>query len=189
MKDQLSEEQIETIRKAMDEAIEKGPWDKSNFLRLIGKNLAAIRDGFLNKLGKRTQAQLKADAKLADTLAQRGNQKEVYVSLYSATGADFTSWERIVANLPRQMTSRPIYAEEEDLKGIIRQKENKMNEAYVAIYVLQTDIITLSVDKTSVDKLGKSLLTLKAGCLILDNVSRFVHQTGDYRLERGRLIK
>ena len=188
MKDELSDQQNEDILKALNEAIEKGPWDKSNFLKVIGKNLVEIRDGFLSQLGSRSRMQLKAESNLANRVALRSGQREVYVSLYSADGSNMQSWERIVANLPRQMISRPIYADEEDIKAALKAKENKPNEAYVAIYIHQTDILPLSPDKASVDKLGKALLSLKDKTLNLDNISRFVHITGVYRYEQGRLV-
>ena len=125
MKDKLSDEQNEAILKALNDAIEKGPWGQSNFLKVIGKNLIEIRDGFLNQLGASSQAQLKAESHLANRIALRSGQQEVYVSLYSTDGINLQSWERIVANLPRQMISRPIYADEEDIKAALKIKENK----------------------------------------------------------------
>ena len=189
MKDKLSDEQNEAILKALNDAIEKGPWEQSNFLKVIGKNLIEIRDGFLNQLGASSQAQLKAESHLANRIALRSGQQEVYVSLYSTDGINLQSWERIVANLPRQMISRPIYADEEDIKAVLKTKENKQNEAYVAIYINQSDILALSPDKASVDKLGKALLSLKDKTLNLDNISRFVHLSGVYRFANGHLIK
>ena len=189
MKDKLSDEQNEAILKALNDAIEKGPWQQSNFLKVIGKNLIERRDGFLNQLGASSQAQLKAESHLANRIALRSGQQEVYVSLYSTDGINLQSWERIVANLPRQMISRPIYADEEDVKAALKIKENKQNEAYVAIYINQSDILALSPDKASVDKLGKVLLSLKDKTLNLDNISRFVHLSGVYRFANGRLIK
>lgn len=189
MKDKLTDEQSEAILKALNEAIENGPWDQSNFLKVIGKNLNEIRDGFLNQLGARSQSQLKAESHLASRIALRSGQQEVYVSLYSADGSNIQSWERIVANLPRQMISRPIYADEEDVKAALKIKENKVNEAYVAIFISQADILQLSSDKTSFDKLGKVLLSLKDKTINLDNISRFVHHTGVYNYDRGHLIK
>ena len=189
MKDLLTDEQNEAILKALNDAIEKGPWEKSNFLKVIGKNLIEVRDAYLSQLGASSQAQLKAESHLANRIALRSGQQEVYVSLYSADGSNIQSWERIVANLPRQMISRPIYADETDIKSIIKTKENKQNEAYVAIYINQSDILPLSSDKAPVDKLGKMLLSLKDKTLNLDNISRFVHMSGIYRLERNRLIK
>jgi len=189
MKDQLSDEQNEAILKALNDAIEKGPWEQSNFLKVIGKNLTEIRDNFLNQLGASSQAQLKAESHLANRIALRSGQQEIYISLYSSDGANLQSWERIVANLPRQMISRPIYADEENLKAILKTKENKQNEAYVAIYINQSDILSLGIDKTAIDKLGKTLLNLKDKTLNLDNISRFVHASGIYRFSHGRLLK
>ncbi len=39
MNDKLSPQQCEAILKALDEAIEQGPWDQSNFLKALGQNL------------------------------------------------------------------------------------------------------------------------------------------------------
>lgn len=188
MKDQLTDQQNEEILKALNDALENGPWDKSNFLKVIGKNLKDIRDGFSNQVNAHSRMQLKADSNLANRVALRSGQREVYVSLYSAEGAKLQSWERIVANLPHQMISRPIYADEEDIKAALKLKENKLNEAYVAIYIHQTDILPVSPEKASVDKLGKVLLSLKNNALNLENISRFVHQSGVYRYEQGRLV-
>lgn len=189
MKEILSDQQNEAILNALDEAINNGPWDQSNFLRAIGKNLNDIRENFVNQLDTRTRQQLKADTYLANRMALRSGQQEVFVSLYSADGTNMQSWERIVSNLPRQMISRPIYASEEQVRELIKIKENKQNEAYLGIYINQTDVIPLSPDKTLSDKLGNLLLTLKDKTLDLENISRFVHSTGIYQFDRGRLLK
>ncbi|CAM2828425.1 Dot/Icm secretion system protein IcmQ [Legionella worsleiensis] len=189
MKDRLSDEQNEEILKSLNEAIDTGPWDKSNFLKVVGKNLIEIRDGFLNQLGASSRAQLKAESHLANRIALRSGQQEIYISLYSSDGAVLQSWEKIISNLPKQMISRPIYADEADIKALLKTKENKQNEAYVAVYINQSDILSLSADKAPVDKLGKMLLSLKDKTLNLDNISRFVHVSGVYKFERNRLIK
>ncbi|KTC83930.1 Dot/Icm secretion system protein IcmQ [Legionella cincinnatiensis] len=189
MKDILNDEQNKAILDALDEAIKNGPWDKSNFLRAIGKNLNEIRDDFAKKANARSREQVKTDIYLASRLALRSNQQEIFISLYSADGSNLQSWERIIVNLPRQMISRPIYAEEEQVKALLKTKENKQNEAYVAIYINSTDIIPLHPDKAIIDKLGNTLLTLKDKTLHLENISRFVHISGVYQFTRGRLIK
>src|ERR1700722_9147682 len=125
MKDKLSDEQNKSILEALNHAIEKGPWDQSNFLKVIGKNLIEIRDDYLKQLGTSSHEQLKADRLAANRLASRSSQQEIYISSYFAEGANLHAWERIIANLPRQLISRPIYAEEEDLKALIKTKENK----------------------------------------------------------------
>lgn len=189
MSDQLSEEEAQALLKELNDLIETGPWEKSNFLRVIGKNISDMRDKVASKVGGLSKTQIKAEATTARQTALRSTQQEIFVSLYSAKGSDMSTWERIVTSLPRQMISRPIYALEEDVKTLIKHKENTMNEAYVAIYVNPSDILVLSTDKTLKDKFGKELLNLKDRSLLLDNISRFVHTTGVYQLDRGRLIK
>ena len=71
MKDELSEQQTDAILKALDDAIEHGPWDKSNFLRVIGKNLREIRDGFANQLYAPGQDKSKIASHLANRIALR----------------------------------------------------------------------------------------------------------------------
>lgn len=189
MKDELSEQQTDAILKALDEAIETGPWDESNFLRVIGKNLREIREGFVNQLNAPGLERSRQASHLANRIALRSGQQEIFIALYSSDGTNIQSWERILMNLPKQMISRPIYANEEDVKAIIKTKENKNNEAYVSMYISQNDILVLSPDKTPIDKLGKPLLTLKDKSLSLDNINCFVHQTGTYQLTQGRLVK
>lgn len=189
MKERLTDEQNAEILKALNKAIEEGPWDKSNFLRIIGKNLISIRDNFVARLSASTPEQLKAESHHANKMAIRSNQQEIYISLYSFEGTNIQNWERIVANLPRQTISRPIYANEENLIDVLKLKENKNNEAYVAIYIEKSDLLSLSPDKTLKDKLGTSLLSLKDKSLNLENLSRFVHATGTYQYIKGRLIK
>ena len=191
MKDELSKQQTDAILKALDDAIEQGPWEESNFLRVIGKNLHEIHDGFVARINRTgvNGASLGMASHLANRIALRNGQQEIFVALYSSDGTNISSWERILTNLPKQMISRPIYADEEDIKALIRTKPNKINEAYVSMYINQSDILILSVDKTPLDKLGKSLLTLKDKSLNLDSINRFVHLSGTYQYSHGRLVK
>ena len=175
--------------KALDDAIQQGPWDASNFLRVIGKNLKQIREDFAGHLEDPGNEKAKLTAHLANRIALRSGQQEIFISLYSSEGSNFQSWERILINLPKQMISRPIYADEEDVKSLIRAKENSINEAYVSIYINQDDILKISSDKIPVDKRGKPLLTIKDNSLKLDNINRFVHASGIYKLVQGRLVK
>lgn len=189
MNERLSDEQNARILKALNQAIEEGPWDKSNFLRMVGKNLTAIRDDFLTRLGAKSEHELKNESQLANKMALRSSQLEIFISLYSSDGINIQSWERIVANLPKQTISRPIYSNEENLKEALKLKDNKNNEAYVAIFIDKQDILSLAPDKVPKDKLGISLLSLKDRALNLENISRFVHVTGSYQFLKGRLVK
>lgn len=187
--DALTKQQADAILKALDDAIGQASWDESNFLKVIGKGLREIRDEFAAQLGAETQKQADERTHLDDERVKRGDQQKVYVALYSFDGSNIQTWERIVVNLPRQMISRPIYVNEEDVQNIIKTKENKMNEAYAIVYINQSDILQVSTDKLPLDKLGKPLLVLKDNALKLENMAGFVHQTGTYTYRHGRLIK
>lgn len=186
MKDELTPQQADAILKALDEAITTGPWEESNFLRVIGKNLREIRDNFANQLEGGEQEK---QPEPATRMALRSGQQEVFIALYSSEGNALQSWERILANLPRYVISRPIYANEVDVQTLIKSKENKINEAYVAVYINQSDILTLPPDKIPLDRFGRALITLKDRAINLDNISRFIHFSGVYTYTKGRLIK
>jgi intracellular multiplication protein IcmQ len=188
MNEKLSKEKTDAILKALDDLVAYGGWDASAFLRVIGKRLRVIRDEFCESAGGAALAKTKITSHLANRVALRSGQQEVFVALYSSDGANMQAWERIVVNLPKQMISRPIYATEEDVIQAIRAKENKTNEAYLAIYAAQDDILPMG-DKTPLDKLGKPLLTLKDKSLSLDNINRFVHASGVYQYSHGQLVK
>lgn len=187
--DALTQQQADAVLQALDNVITQGPWEESNFLRVIGKNLQAMRDNFVSQMNSPEKEQADANASLANQIALRRDQQKVYIHLYSSDGKSIHSWEWIVANLPRQMISRPIYADEEDVKAIIKTKENKINEAYAVIYIGQDDILQISADKVPVDKLGKHRLFLKDGSIKLDNIVCFVHMADTYHYLQGRLVK
>lgn len=187
--DELTKQQVDALLSALDAALEQGPWAASGFLQVIGKSLQEIRDGFANRMDGSTQKKLDDASLLANQMALRSGQKKIYIALYSFEGSNIKSWERILTNLPRQMISRPIYTEEHDAIAIVKTKETKINEAYVSIYINESDILQMPSDKLPVDKLGKQLLTLKDRSLKLDNIDCFVHQSGRYSFEQGRLIK
>ncbi len=187
--DQLTKQQADAVLRALDDAIVQGPWDESNFLRVIGKNLRLIRDEFVSRVESAEKGSAEATTSLANQLALRRSQQKVFIALYSSDGKNMQSWEWIVTNLPRQMIARAIYANEDDVKAIIKTKENQINEAYVAIYIGEHDILQVSADKVPVDKLGKPRLLLRDGSLKLENIDYFVHQSGTYHYEGSRLVK
>ncbi|ARG96820.1 Dot/Icm secretion system protein IcmQ [Legionella micdadei] len=192
MKDELTKQQAHAILEALDEAIETGPWDESNFLRVIGKNLREIRDKFASHLSdvkvEANKPKIERQTHI-NRVSQRPDHQEIFISLYSSEGSIIQSWERILANLSRQIISRPIYSDEDAVRAFIKSKENKENEAYVAIYIDQADILNIPPDKIPVDKFGKPLLSLKDRAIILDNITRFVHTSGTYHYIKGRLVK
>lgn len=188
-KSELTKEQVDDILKILDDLVSGAGWDASMFLRVMNKSLQTLRNDFAAEAEAVYHLQKSnISSHLANRVALRGGQQEVYISLYSADGGNMQAWERIVLNLPKHMISRPIYASEEDINQMIRHKDNKINEAYVSVYINQTDVLSLG-DKTPYDKLGKALMTLKDKSIVLANINRFVHTSGIYFLEHGRLIK
>lgn len=189
MNDRLTESQTSAILKALDDALANGPWDESNFLRVIGKNIQEIRDNLISEIEKNSEGSTRFGSKQNSRQIERSGQREVFIALYSSDGAQIPSWERILTNLPRQIISRPIYADEEHVKYLIKSKENKVNEAYVVIFINESDILTVSSDKIPLDKFGKQLMSIKDRALNMDNIVRFVHISGTYTYSKGHLIK
>ncbi len=186
MKDELSQYQIDEILKILDDMLEKGPWEESNFLKLIGKNISNIRSDFLKHIELSDMESLQKISKQPSN--NNTEQQEIYISLYSSLGDKLISWERILLNLPRQTVSRPIYENEEDVKAAIRSRGNSVNEAYVAVQINKNAILMVDQDKTPVDKLGKPLLTLKDNAISLDKVHYFTHLSHRYEWSGGKLI-
>lgn len=190
MNEELSGEQVQAILDAIDEAIAKGPWEESNFLRLFGKSLREIRNKLAEEQSRGSlESTTTTIAKQAYNDLIRSHQRLVYIALYSSEGNNLSSWERIIANISRQVLSRPVYADEQDVIYLLKSKENQMNEAYVAIYVNKEDVLSLPADKVAVDKFGKALITLKDRTLSLDNISFFFHNQHRYKYVKGHLIK
>lgn len=187
--DQEIKRKAELLLDALDRAIAGGSWDETNFILLIGKKLRAMRDDLSAQLKIAQEDPTSSAAFLSHQRAMQSTLKEVYIGLYSVEGVNLQSWEQIIANLRRQMVSRPVYAKEDDIIAIIKTKEKKINEAYVSIFVNEADILLVSADKAPIDKLGKPMLVLKDNAINLDNINLFVHLSGKYRYSRGRLVK
>ncbi len=188
-KQDLTTEQVNAVLQALNTAIAQGPWSESNFLKVIGKHLTDLRNDFMTQVKSLENMSPEVASHLANQREQRNSQKKVYVALYSSNGKNIQSWEWIVTNLPRQMVSRPVYLEEDDIQSIIKTKENKANEAYVRIYIDETDILQVDPDKVPIDKLGKPRLLLKDGAFKLNNLESFVHESGVYHYSQGKLVK
>jgi intracellular multiplication protein IcmQ len=189
MKNELTQKQTDAILQALDKAIATGPWDDSNFLRVIGKNLSEMRNSFSSQLGASLNLSEVKDPLAGRRQKQQASDLEVFIALYSSEGNSLQSWERVLANLPRQLISRPIYADEEEIKYLLKSKANKINEAYVVAYITQDDILTIQQERKPLDKFGKTLMSLKDRSLNLDNITRFEHVSGTYNYIKGRLVK
>lgn len=184
----ISKEQAKEVLAILDKALKEGPWETSNLLKAIEKNLQSIRNNFASKVEEGDVDNLQHSQKKLKAILQPG-QKEIFISLYSSNGSNLQTWERILNNLPRQLVSRPIYSDELAIKNIIKSKQNNINEAYISLFINETSILPLPEDKIPRDKLDQPLLTLKDNAMSLENINRFEHKSGTYSFENSRLIK
>jgi len=188
MSDKLTDDEVASVLAVLDEALVGGPWSTSPFLGLIGKKLQTIRDEFLQQQETMDGRVKETTQQISDRHEQRAQMTKVYVALYAFDGGDLKSWERVIMNLPSHLTSRAIYANEEEVQALIRSKPNPVNDGYISMFINPDDIISQPAEKTSTDKHGKPLLVLKHKAISLDSFDVFVHQTGNYQWTNGRLI-
>ena len=186
-REMITKQQVDDILHVLEDTIENGPWQKSNFLTAVGRNLQDIRTNFA-ELAEKTYGKGRNYGHSTRQMAMERNMKEIFISLYSVD-VELSSWERILTNLPKQNVFRPIYAAEEDVQLLIKSKEKKINEAYVSVYIGQDDVINMDSTKVIVDKLGKSLLSLKGKAVQISNYHYFVYDGVHYKFIDGRLVK
>ena len=187
MTDALEKVQATATLRALERLMAAGTWQESNFLKVIGRKLHEIHKGLVQEINELEPDQTKTMAHLANRVAARLGKQEVFVGLYSLDGYNISVWERLLANLPKNMVSRPVYAAEEQIKAMIVTKEKKENEAYISIYIGKQDILNVGMEKPAHDKLGQPLLTLKDNAIQVDRMNIFCHLSRKYTYSAGRL--
>lgn len=182
----LDDNQKNEILTALNLATDSDVWQKSNFLRVMGRQLQEVRDAFKNMMASN---QTSISPIEPDNTRVNAKDTQVYISMYSAKGADLKTWEHMLTNLPKQMVARPIYTKEENVIALIRSKPNPANEAYVCVTIPTDCIVDLPVEKVPLDKLNQPLTTTKGRPLPPLYEGIFVHSSGKYRFSKGRLVK
>ena len=81
MKDDLSQDEAEQILKALDDAIQGGPWQNTKFLTAIGKKLQSMRADFKQKVDAVYGKGPVAASHLANRVALRSGQQLIYDSM------------------------------------------------------------------------------------------------------------
>lgn len=179
------------VLESLNEAIKKGPWDKTLFLRAIGQKLQELRDRYSQDMAfeqsEKAEAKDLSPAHLAARMSERSGQVEIFVSLYSADGGNLHNWERQLHTLGKQIISRPVFQSEDDVRELIRSKINKRNEAYACVYIKKSDIMQPAGGKAPLDALGHTLLVVREGAASPNNITRFIHSSGQYKLKDGKL--
>ncbi len=186
------EKQLELIR-IVDKLIAEGQWEGSLFFEIAGKKLRDLRDRLNKKLELMGPSASQKNSTLTNNqpAISHSGLIEIYISLYNAEGNNLKKWEIILASLNRQIVSRPIYKKEKDIADIIKAKNNTMNDGYAIAYVSETDIMRpqSALDKIPIDRYGHELITLKEHVLKPENITKFVHVTGEYSFQHGVLRK
>jgi intracellular multiplication protein IcmQ len=118
----LNDQQKAQVLEALNQTAGHDVWEKSNFLRVIGKQVAEVRDDFKQLLNPKTSSSERQDhlSAIADK-----ESTPVFISLYCSKGSDLKNWERVLSTLPTQLTSRSIYTEETHVIELIKSKIHK----------------------------------------------------------------
>ena len=183
-----AETYCQTVIATVDDILSAGDWQSSLFLRNLIKPVLKAQAEAQNYLGQGDEPSTQPEKRLEDGLGE--DQQFLYVSLFQARGHDVRLWEKQVKCLNRYIVGRPIYANEDNVKKVIRLKENSANEAYVVLAVDKKFIQkpnAFEVDRK--DRYGNNLETLKPGVITEANIFELVHDGIRYRYQGGRLIK
>ncbi len=192
-KDEAKETEIELVKKlidSLDEAIKKGPWEKGLLFQTIGKKLMAFKEELLQELQlELPEHYSKTTKSVASKYENLPDYLTVYVSIYMTDGMNISKWEKFLTTLSSNFSSRPIYKSEEDIRQVLRTKDNKTNDAYIVAHIKIQDILAPNTPLPPTDKYGHELLVLRQGAIHPHNISQFSHVTGRYIFQDGRLIR
>lgn len=181
-----SSDEIKNLIEKFQETLKNWPRDGGLFLDLMSEKLKQIEQTFLREV----TAQLPDDLllkKKGTTQTNETGEKDVYIALYQMDGDNMDKWAMTLNAIAMQGISRPIYENEVDVCSMIRAKEQKTKEAYAVVKMKATDIINSAVSPK--DRADRKLIYVKPGSLKTENISRFVHLSGQYLLQKGKLIK
>ena len=173
--------------KILETAITEGKWDGGLFFQAAGKKLRDLRDRIKSEINIDVAQPLTQAA--VNTVIKYSGLIDIYVSLYNAEGQNIYKWENILTTISRQAITRPIYKKEKDVREVITAKENQTNDAYIIAYVNETSITKTITGKPLLDRFGHELLVLKENSIVTNNIAKFIHSSGEYSYEKGKLVK
>jgi len=156
----------------LDNLLSSDDWETSLLLRATKKHLTALKDEAKQIATKLNgNAELKVRQEVNATLKE-GHLK-IYISLYQAKGSSIKVWHKMLKSLANYSMSRPVYANEEHVREVIRSKPDMQRHAYAIVAIANDNIINLG--KKPVDSFNHELLMLKEGTVQLQNIIEFVH--------------
>lgn len=173
---------------AIDKAISEGSWETSLFFRNILKQLLKIREHIAQVFTEAGNVvptiQIPEHHAIPE---QREGYERIYITLYQTEGSRLDRWSSSIKRLTGYSVSRPAYRAEADVNEVLRNKKSK-SDAYVVVWIKQSDIIPSYSGAPLKDKWGHELLTLKENSVKLENIIRFTHDEKNYRLRGEELI-
>ncbi len=172
------------IIQAIDDVLAAGNWDASLFLRNTIRPLKKIRE---QALELRQSFDAVEGAQELHTPKAGEDCATLYVSLYQADGHDMKKWADQLSSLGSYMVGRPVYRKEEDAILAVRKKLSQTSEAYVAVAVDKSKIISSESVKPRKDKSGSELVNLVPDAIDRQNILEFVHQNKRYYFCDNRL--
>lgn len=160
----------------------------------IGEKFRFIRTqlhDLLDQIEKHTQV-IEAEEQKAAGGEMVSDETKVYVYLYNANGAVFTSWLNMLTPklFYEYSVNRPIYAEQSQVESLIRAKTNKMQHAYLTVIMKQADIVVVEPEAIKKDVSGNPMIKVREGSLSFDRFVAFMHNGVEYVLNtEGKLVK
>lgn len=179
-------EEIKQLIEKFEKTLHAWPADGGLFLDLMREKLEQIKQTFVQDVATHLPPDALGHLQESQALSQK-SETDVYIALYQMQGDNIDRWATILSAIGMQGVSRPIYKNEADVINVIRHKEQPLKEGYAVVKIPTQDI--LSSSSPHLDRSGFPLLHLKANALKIANVQRFVHQSGQYALKEGKLVK
>jgi intracellular multiplication protein IcmQ len=177
----------------LDEIIEKGHWENTLFLQATGKKLREFRERLKNELEFPTHLQSSDEAtfihRYKSTRKATDESHLVFILIYCSEGSNVKQWENVISSLAAHSMTRPIYKNESDVQSVLRSKPNKQNDGYLALSISKNDISPHFTKKVPVDRYGNELVVLREGSIRQENIEYFIHLSGRYIYQNGKLIQ
>lgn len=182
------------ILRAFNKTINETDWGDTVFLNAIKQKLIDLKDKFkqethltdedLNLFEEETHPH-----NVIKRLAEHRGFIEIFILLYNADGLNMEKWKSIIQSIEKQAINRPIYQTEEQARLALRNATNKVNEAYLSVYIKEDELLDNSNVKSSSDRFGQKLVQIKENCLKPDNAHILVHKSGVYEYKNKKLVR
>jgi intracellular multiplication protein IcmQ len=175
----------EEIIKTVDRVVASCDCENSLFLRSTVKPLRQLRQQAILTL--EAAGRVVKDFQLPKIEVNAETQL-VYISLFQSKGLELSQWELQLRSITSHVIGRPAYAEEEQVKKVLRQKLQQHNEAYIVVAIPKIKINMHAHLPERRDHFGNVLLHLAANAVQVENIIEFVHQGVRYHFYKNKLI-